>query len=306
MMSGGARLLKDRTMKVGLIDVDGHNFPNLALMKLSAWHKEHGDSVEMAFPMSRYDRVYASKVFDDTYSRDINWIPQTDDFRKGGTGYGLDNQLPDEIEHMMPDYGLYGDYGTAYGFLTRGCHRGCPFCIVSKKEGRESHKVADLSEWWNGQTNIVLMDANILACKDCVDLLCQLCETRAMVDFNQGLDIRLMDETKARIISKTNVKNLHFAWDGHDNLAPMFAEYRPFFKRVISRHRACVFVLVGYNSDMDWNLHRIYTLRDLGYDPYVMVYNKPNAPHELKQLQRWCNNKIVFGKCKTFKEYKVM
>lgn len=152
-------------MNIGLIDVDGHNFPNLALMKISAWHKHLGDHVEWCVPIQRYDRVYQSCVFDDTYSADIDWIPQADEIIKGGTGYGLDNKLPDEIEHIYPDYSLYPDmtYDTAYGFLTRGCPRHCSFCIVGDKEGLYSRKVADLTEFWRGQKNIKLLDPNLLA-----------------------------------------------------------------------------------------------------------------------------------------------
>ena len=148
-------------MKIGLINVDGRVikgkkksgqiFPNLALMKLSAWHKINGDSVEWCFPLARYDRVYAAKVF--TFTPDIDFIPQTDDFRKGGTGYFYPDggpPLPYEVEHIMPDYSLYGITDTAYGFCSRGCPRGCDFCIVAKKEGRASRKVADLREFWGG------------------------------------------------------------------------------------------------------------------------------------------------------------
>ena len=133
-------------MNIGLIDVDGHNFPNLALMKISAWHKSKGDHVEWCVPIMHYDRVYQSRVFDDIYSRDIDWIPQADEIIKGGTGYGLDNQLPNEIENMYPDYSLYPKltHDTAYGFLTRGCPRNCDFCLVGDKEGLRSRKVACL------------------------------------------------------------------------------------------------------------------------------------------------------------------
>ena len=289
-------------MKIGLVDVDGHNFPNLALMKLSAWHKAQGDEVEFAVPLLRYDRIYKSKVF--TFTPDDYTAWMSADIRKGGTGYGLDNNLPDEVEHMMPDYSLYGITDTAYGFLTRGCPRGCPFCIVAENEGRASRKVADLSEWWNGQPNIQLMDPNILACPEWNDLIGQIAGTGAQTDFNQGLDIRLMTEEKAEAIMKCKVFSLHFAWDGSEDLEPIFRKFAPQFKRVISRHRCNVYVLTNYNTNMDWNLHRICTLRDLGYDPYVMVYDKEHAPHEIRHLQRWCNNKIIFKKCKDFKEYK--
>lgn len=122
-------------MNVGLIDVDSHGFPNLALMKISAWHKKRGDSVEWWNGLKHYDLVYQSKVFDGTYSKDNEFVVMADKVVKGGTGYDLKNKLPNEVEHTKPDYGLYGITDTAYGFLTRGCPRGCPFCIVKPKEG---------------------------------------------------------------------------------------------------------------------------------------------------------------------------
>lgn len=140
-------------MNIGLIDVDGHNFPNLALMKISAWHKKQGDTVGWWWGWEQYDRVYMSKVFDSTYSPDVSKPLNAREIIKGGTGYGLDNKLPDEVERIYPDYSIYPELtkDTAYGFLTRGCPRACNFCIVAEKEGRRSVKVADLSEWWNGQ-----------------------------------------------------------------------------------------------------------------------------------------------------------
>lgn len=294
-------------MRVGLIDVDGHNFPNLALMKISAWHKLQGDEVEWVLPCDHYDIIYQSKVFDDTYSPDIDWIPQADKVIKGGTGYGLDNKLPDEIEHIYPDYSLYPHLtkDTAYGFLTRGCPRGCGFCIVAKKEGRCSHKVADLSEFWSDQKNIVLLDPNILACRDHIDLLGQLAASKAYVDFNQGLDIRLTNEANIDLINRIKVKNIHFAWDdAKQDLTPHFERYRALAKHKPHGHYGTVYCLVNYNSTMEENLFRIYTLRDLGYDPYVMIYDKPNAPKEIKHLQRWCNSRQIFRSCNNFDDYK--
>ena len=159
-------------MNIGLIDVDGHNFPNLALMKISAYHKAQGDNVEWWWGFGDYDRVYMSKVFDETYSKDIPEPLNAKEIIKGGTGYGLDNKLPFEIEHSAPDYSLYPELtkNTAYGFLTRGCPNNCPFCIVTTKEGRKSCKVANVDEWWKGQKNIVLQDPNILASRDHMDL----------------------------------------------------------------------------------------------------------------------------------------
>ena len=292
-------------MKVGLIDVDGHHFPNLALMKLSAWHKAKGDHVEWCFPLRQYDIVYQSKVFDDTYSPDIEWTPMADKIVKGGTGYGLDNVLPDEVEHMYPDYSIYPELtrDTAYGFLTRGCPRGCNFCIVGDKEGRKSRKLADLSEFWRGQDKITLLDPNILACKDRMQLLDQLIESRAVVNFSQGLDIRLATNDVVDKLNRMRIKRLHFAWDNpKEDLTKYFQRFTEAYDRK-SESGKVVYTLVNYDSTMDENLYRIYTLRDLGYDPYVMVYDKPNAPRDIKRLQRWVNNRWIFRRVKRFEEY---
>lgn len=293
--------------KIGLIDVDGHNFPNLALMKISAWHKAQGDDVEWCFPMEHYDIVYQSKVFDDTYSPDIEWYPQADKIIKGGTGYGLDNTLPYEIEHIYPDYSIYPELtkDTAYGFLTRGCPRGCKFCIVAGKEGGRSVKVADLSEFWQGQKKIVLLDPNILACREHPDLLQQLIDSKAYVDINQGLDIRMTNECNIELINQIKVKEIHFAWDNADeDLKPYFERYSALAKHKPHGHFGTVYCLTNFGSTMEQNLYRIYALRDMGYDPYVMVYDKPNAPREIKRLQRWCNNKFIFRTCERFEDYK--
>jgi hypothetical protein len=294
-------------MKIGLIDVDGHNFPNLALMKISAWHKSQGDTVEWCLPLDHYDIVYQSKVFDETYSPDIEWTPMADRVIKGGTGYGFDNKLPDEIEHIYPDYSIYPDLtkNTAFGFLTRGCPRGCKFCVVAGKEGRRSIKVADLSEFWRGQKKIELLDPNILACRQHPDLLQQLIDSKACVNFNQGLDIRLTTEANILLLNQVKIKKIHFAWDNaEDDLKPYFERYRDLAKHKPHGRYGTVYCLVNFESTMEQNLYRIYTLRDLGYDPYVMIYDKPNAPKEIKDLQRWCNNRFIFRSCERFEDYK--
>ena len=128
-------------MRIGLIDVDGHNWPNLCLMKLSAYHKARGDAVEWWTPEGRYDLVYKSRVFTDLYSKDTITVTNADRVLLGGTGYGLSVKLPYGIEHSYPDYSLYPQFpDAAYGFLSRGCPRNCGFCIVSGKEGARSVK----------------------------------------------------------------------------------------------------------------------------------------------------------------------
>lgn len=294
-------------MKVGLIDVDGSKkFPNLALMKISAYHKSRGDAVEWAYAMEHYDIVYQSKVFDDTYSRDIDWIPNADVVIKGGTGYGLDNVIPDEIEHQYPDYGLYPDVtkDTAYGFLSRGCPRHCEFCIVGDKEGLRSVKVADLSEFWRGQKYIKLLDPNLLCCKDRLELLDQLADSRAYVDFTQGLDIRAMNPDVIDRINRIRLKEIHFAWDNpKQDLRTEFSYYAGAAKHKPHGDFGTVYVLTNFNSTIDEDLYRIYTLREMGYLPDVRVYDKPNAPKEIRDLQRWCNNRWIFKSCPRFEDY---
>lgn len=294
-------------MKIGLIDVDGHNFPNLALMKISAWHKAQGDSVEWWFGWSQYDRVYMSKVFDETYSPDIPEPINAKEVVKGGTGYDLENKLPAEIENCFPDYSLYPQYteGKAFGFLTRGCPNNCPFCIVSRKEGRKNCKVSDLDQWWNGQREIVLCDPNLLACKDHMSLLEQLAESNAWVDINQGVDARLLTEKNIEALNRIRIRNIHFAWDLVERSDPILKGlrlYREMGKKTAHGSHGTVYVLTNFNTTMEENLYRVETLRNLGFDPYVMIYDKPNAPKDVRSLQRWCNNRKLFKTC-TFEEY---
>lgn len=307
-------------MKIGLIDVDGHNFPNIPLMKLSAWHKQQGDTVEWYSPMfsGHMDKVYMSKVF--SFTDDYMYLVDADEIVKGGSGYRIstvdgkesynntaDIELPHEIEHIYPDYSLYGIEDTAYGFLTRGCPRACSFCHVEAKEGRASRKVANLSEFWNGQKNIVLCDPNILACKQWKDLLQQLIDSKAWIDINQGLDIRLMTEEKAEMIKQMKVKELHFAWDKYEDKDIVVPKLKMFKEHTkLDIRKLIVYVLCNYDTTMEQDLERIYTLREMGYWAYVMLYDKDSIPrgHDLRKMARWCNNRFVFAKCKRFEDYK--
>ena len=204
-------------LKIGLIDVDSHNFPNLCLMKLSAYHKAKGHTVEWWNTKERYDLVYKSRVFTDTYSKDTITVTNAEQVIFGGTGYDTKNRLPPEVEHSYPDYSIYPQFfGIAYGFLSRGCPRNCGFCIVSGKEGRKSVKVADLSEFWKWQPEIKIMDANLLACPDHENLIEQLIRSRAWVDFSQGLDIRLVNRDNVSLLNRVRIKAVHFAWDNPD------------------------------------------------------------------------------------------
>lgn len=301
-------------MKIGLIDVDGHNFPSLPLMKLSAWHKKQGDSVGWYDPLTAWmnppDRVYMSKVF--TFTPDYLHPVNARKIIRGGTGYFYPDggaALPDKVEHCYPDYGLYPEIAkdTAYGFLSRGCPRGCGFCIVGEKEGRCAKKVADLSEFWRGQKRIVLFDPNITACKDWKELFCQLIDSGAWVDFSQGLDIRMMTEVKAELLKKMKIERVHFAWDRYEDKEEIVPKFEAFQEIVGWDYRKMgVYVLCNFDTTLDQDLERIYTLRDLGYTPYVMIYEKEKLKRgsNLKRLQRWVNSKTAFAAVKDFRDYK--
>lgn len=305
--------------KIGLYDADGHNFPSLPLMKLSAYHKAKGDKVEFACPLCKYDRIYLSRVFGDEYTTYNKYLLlQADEIIYGGTGFAIkvkdgkeiyekemDKNLPPEIEHIYPDYSLYPKFTreTAYGFLTRGCPNNCGFCIVSQKEGLITHKVADLSEFWRGQKYIKLLDANMLACRDRLELLKQLARSNAWVDFTQGLDAKFITEETAELLKNIKTKRVHFAFDLMKNEQAIINGLK-LYKEItgMSEQKAVVYILTNYDTTIEQDLYRVQKVQELGYLPDIRIYRKPSAPQVLKDLQRWCNNRILFRSCK-FMDY---
>lgn len=306
-------------MKVGLIDVDGHNFPNLPLMKISAFHKREGDSVEwyQGILSGHMHRVYMSKVF--SFTPDYEWVIDADEIVKGGSGYAIeledgrevyhkerDNDLPAEVEHMYPDYSLYGIEDTAYGFLTRGCPRGCGFCHVAAKEGRCSRKVANLDEFWKGQKKIILNDPNLLACADHKDLLSQLADSKATVEFNQGLDIRLITDENLDLLRKVKLNQIHFAfdrWQDKDIIEPRLRAFKEATGYDRGKGKVMVYILVNYDTTLEQDIYRIQLCRELNFSPYPMIYDKEHCDPVYRKLQRWCSNYVFWG-VPTFEEYK--
>lgn len=315
-------------MKVGLIDCDNKSitpevFPNLPLMKLSAYHKERGDSVRWydAFDgyLDKYDLVYESKVFSfsDTFEAPI----YADKIIQGGSGFAIslkdgrevydkskDTNLPEEIEHIYPDYGLYGIKDKAFGFITRGCPRGCDFCHVAKMQGRKTVKVAELSEFWRGQKEIVLLDPNLTAYSKRLEVMQELKDTGAWIDFTQGLDARLVDEDFLNALKRLKIKMVHFAWDRIEDEPYVFPKLQ-LVKEItqFDKRKIITYVLVGNKEQriLPEDMYRIMSLRKICINPYVMIYEKKELPegNELFKLQRWVNNRFVWNACETFEDY---
>lgn len=285
---------------VCLIDVDS-KIPNLALMRASTYHKQRGDSVKLGYDplFDDPDICYASKIFD--FTPEPLYMPDCETL-KGGPGYDLHARMPfEDYDRIMPDYSLYGcEY--AIGRFTRGCPNRCPWCVVPKMDGNEIRHVADLSDFWDGQKVVRLLDDNIMAD---ADEFCRDCEQLSGAGVHviwEALDARLVnDQTASALATVKHFKRIHFAWDSHaqDEAVPRCIE-------TLKRHglkpwRLMFYVLVGFNTDRGYDLHRVYTLRDMGANPFVMPFDKSD-PYQ-RDLARWCNNKVIFAAAPRFEDY---
>lgn len=307
-------------MKIGLWG-DNVNFPSLPLMKISAYHKKKGDDVSFIKENDQYDRVYISKSFNLPMVRKIpslDYTPNATEVVKGGTGFAikvdkgkevyhkeLDPSLPSEIESSYPDYELYPQYkNMAVGFLTKGCPNDCGFCIVSKKEGCRVHQVGELDDFWRDQREIKLLDPNLLAFNNREVLLESLVKTGVYIDYTQGLDARFITDSIAKLISKTKIKVLHFAFDSMKHEKQILRGLDIFRKHCsLNERRLKVYVLTNYNTTHEEDWYRVRKIRELGYTPYVMIYQKGTHDRFLTDLARWCNSQYIYRSCKDFGDY---
>lgn len=293
-------------MNIALMAVDSRH-PNLALMRISAYHKDFGDSVEWYTPFNHYDILYMAKVF--TFTSDYALvINNADKVVKGGTGYDIASRLPREIEATPPDYSIYPDIDdkTAYGFLTRGCIRNCPWCIVPKKEGTV-RPYRDIDEVCaGGRTNAILMDNNILAAGEYgMGQLHKIAERGYRVDFNQALDARLVDDEKAELLARIKwIKRLRFAAD-----TP--AEVEDCDKAIaLIRKHGCgkeVFIFTMLHGDVRECYERTRHWRGqhkvlIFAQPFRDPYHSNTPPQWQKDMARWANRKELYKTC-DFKDY---
>lgn len=292
-------------MKVGLIDVDGHNFPNFALMKLSAYHKQQGDTVEWYHPLvsGHCDRVYMSKVF--TFTADYEYFIDADEVIKGGTGYKLyDVNLPEDVDCMFPDYSIYPQYDYAIGFLTRGCVRKCPWCVVPKKEGT----LKPYCDWHNirreDSNKIVFMDNNVLASEWGVEQIKSMIGENVRIDFNQGLDARLITDEIAEILSKVKwIRFIRLACDTSQMIPVIEEAVQKLGKYGIKPYRIFVYALI---QDVNEAYQRIKALDQLGVEVFAQAYMDFDTSYvdpDHKRLARWCNHKAIHKTIK-FEDYK--
>ena len=298
-------------MKIGLIDVDGHHFPNLAIMKISAYHKAQGDSVAWWNGFEHYDRVYMSKVF--TFTPDMWEVIQADEIICGGTGYGDFRELPPAIDAMFPDYSIYPEYCVkvgkkdepfALGFLTRGCSNKCPWCIVPQKEGY----IRPYMTWQEikrpDSRAMVLMDNNILACSYGKEQIFELGFENIWVDFNQGLDARLITPFVAQLLSKLHwIRFIRLSCDTSAML-PVIEQATAYMREAgIAPSRFWCYVLV---TDVQEAERRVKTLQAMGVKPFAQpyrAYDNTEPTEEQKQFAQWVNKKSQFYSCE-FADYK--
>lgn len=286
-------------MNIALHDADMTGFPNLALMKLSAWHKARGDTVSRYMPIMSctYDKVYSSRVF--TFKNHDDPIGNVE---KGGVGWGKTNTLTEEIEHTCPDYTIFNS-SFSQGFLTRGCPNKCGWCVVPRKEGAvRAH--ADIEEFAKHKA-VVLMDNNVLAHDHGIAQIEKMARLGLKVDFNQGLDARRIDDSVAKRLASLKWLNpVRLACDQKSQMDSVGKAVSLLRKHGTKPKNYFCYVLV---KDIDDALERVEFLRSIGVDPFAQPYrdfeNKTEPTQEQKKLSRWVNHKAIFKTVK-WEEYR--
>ena len=295
-------------MRVGLHDAESEHFrgkkkfPNYALMKISAWHKARGDTVEWWKPLGLFDRVYSSKVFD--FTPENPYLPP--DTVKGGTGYGLFTELPPEVDAMFPDYSIYPECDYAIGYLTRGCPNRCRWCIVPRKEGA----IWPYRAWQDlvrPDTNkLVLMDNNILACEYGIEQLAGMINSGYKIDLNQGMDARLVTPEVADILARLKWRrHIRFSCDQESQIEPILRAYELLKERGVKPYRVFVYLLV--TSDLDNASRRVEALKGLrGINLYAQAERNESLGIRPNKAQLEFAQRYVYSgrfRRETWKEY---
>ena len=284
-------------MEVLLVDADSKKgFPNLALMKLSTWYKQQGHTIDLikgiptTKPLEQYDKVLISCIFYQNREQVLDYASQFDNVQIGGSGFDYNIVLDQDIEHIMPDYSLYNlDYSI--GFTSRGCIRNCGFCVVPEKEGfiRDNAPISEFH--YPEHKKIILLDNNFQASPKWRENIEYLIEHDLKVNFNQGLDIRILDYDFASQLAQTKYynwtfkrKGLHFAFDDLRYEKQIWAGIDLLENVGVNLKDVLFYVLIGYNTTEEEDLYRINSLYERGVRPYVMPYNQCKS-----KLTRWVN-----------------
>jgi len=275
-------------MHIALHDSEYNGYPNLALMKLSAFHKALGDTTTLFKPNQTYDKVYSAKIF--TWTEESKHLPV--DCIKGGTGYDISSHLPDEVNKLCPDYSLY-HCSKSYGFLTRGCPNHCSWCFVPEKEGniRPESDITDFAQ----HPEVILMDNNVLAHEHGIQQIEKIIKLGLKIDFNQGLDARLIDDSIAKLLGKVKWLNpLRLACDTSAQMDHVYKAVQLLRWHNCTPSRYFCYVLV---KDVEDALERVRFLKGIYVDPFAQPYrDKSGAPASLAQRRfaRWVNHKAIF------------
>ena len=292
-------------MKILLIDVDS-KIPNLALMKISAYHKQLG--IDVSFNNTNNpDIVYASVIFKKNKHLvdGLKFYYPDSKIIIGGSGYNLRTRLPDEIENIKPDYDLY-DMDYSLGYSSRGCNRNCGFCIVPQKEGKFTR--AQHPKYWHDErfNKIVFLDNNLLFDKEWFFEITNFCiDNNLKVWFTQGLDIRLLNDDIAERLSKLKTfKGFHFAFDDSSMKDIIIDKCEMLIQHGIRiRHDVQFYVFMHDNSMYDDTVERCRLLKKLGTNPFVMFNIDKKPTKKTNALRRWANRKWAFWSC-DIDEYK--
>lgn len=285
-------------MRIGLIAVDGHSgFPNLALMRLAAWHKAQGDKVEWWNGFQHYDRVYLSKIF--TFTPDFDAVIDADEIITGGTGYKDYGWLPSEVEAVRPDYSFYPQFKRAVGFLTRGCIRQCPWCVVPRKEGM----IRPAATWEQvkrpDSREIVFLDNNVLASHFGLEQIDRMGRELLWVDFNQGLDARLITPKTAQMLAQLHwIRFVRMSCDT-SSMLPVIEQATAYLMEAgVAPFRFWAYVLV---QNVEKAHQRVLALRAMGVEPFAQPYRDYSGGEpslEQRAFARWVNTKQAFNSCK--------
>ena len=272
------------SMNILMVDTDQTFFPNLALMKLSAWHKKNGDKVWLDLPNGHIDCVYIACVFDWNKETAVGlakaWRSKGIPVKLGGFPLNK-HTLPDEIEHIMPDYGLYGvDFSV--GFASRGCFRNCEFCIVTEKEGNQVVFNASIHEFLHpDHQKLFLLDNNILASPKWKFTFEEILETDVLIDFNQGLDMRILNQAQAELLGQMRfLKNLKIAFDRAEMKDEFVKSVNLLTDNGVKVHKLQCYTLVGYNTSFEEDMERLRVMKELGVKCYPTFYKPPNGRPE--------------------------